>query len=223
MPYTQNPDRFAALGMYKAPAHLTKEEFEAHMITLTDDLLAVPISKNNFHKFDLIVKDKDFKERIDAAEHFGIHVGSCSFSADLKTRIFIPTSNDRVHAMGVFEVGPQPDKTAFHDLVEELAERILELPAAKKNILKKTLWFQNEQIREDLNELGLPPPKDVVVLMIEAELRKIIHLHLVPIFIYSFVPTQTIENVVEHSVDPFRLRSIVLTSPADFALHDADI
>jgi hypothetical protein len=41
--------------------------------------------------------------------------------------------------MGVFEVGPQPDKTAFHDLVEELAEHILELPAAKKNILKKTL------------------------------------------------------------------------------------
>jgi hypothetical protein len=54
MPYTQNPDRFAALGMYKAPAHLTKEEFEAHMITLMDDLLAVPISKNNFHKFDLV-------------------------------------------------------------------------------------------------------------------------------------------------------------------------
>ncbi|KAF7365862.1 hypothetical protein MVEN_00460700 [Mycena venus] len=183
------------------------------MITLTDDLLAIPVSKNNFHKFDLIlqnnkldkyiqhlglppphpsvwqicecesrdhlsdiVKDKDFKERIDAAEHFGFHAGSCSFSADLKTKIFIPTSNDRVHAMGVFKVGPQPDKAAFHDLVEELAERILELPAAKKNILKKTLWFQNEQIREDLHELGLPPPEDVVVLMIEAE---------------------TIENVVE--------------------------
>jgi hypothetical protein len=47
-----------------------------------------------------------------------------------------------VHARGVFEVGPQPDKTAFHDLVEELAERILELPAAKKNILKKTLVRQ---------------------------------------------------------------------------------
>ncbi|KAJ6554676.1 hypothetical protein B0H19DRAFT_1072038 [Mycena capillaripes] len=224
MPYTQNPDRFAALGMYKAPAHLTKEEFEAHMITLTEDVLAVPTSKNNFLKFDLIlqnnkldkyiqhlglpqphpsvwqicecevdlfsylielhfnlkhlqsrehladiVKDKDFKEIIDAAEHFGFHAGSCSFSADLKTKVFIPTSNDRVHAMGVFKVGPQPDKTAFHDLIEELAERILELPAAKKNILKKTLWFQNEQIREDLNELGLPPPEDVVVLMIEAE------------------------------------------------------
>ncbi|KAJ7826607.1 hypothetical protein B0H14DRAFT_2595762 [Mycena olivaceomarginata] len=68
-----------------------------------------------------------------------------------KTMIVIPTSNDRMHAMGVFEVGPQLDKTAFHDLVEELAKHILELPAAKKNILKKTLWFQNEQIREDLN------------------------------------------------------------------------
>ncbi|KAJ7306946.1 hypothetical protein DFH08DRAFT_824445 [Mycena albidolilacea] len=125
MPYTQNPDHFAALGIYKAPAYLTKEEFEAHMITLTDNLLAIPISKNNFQKFDLIlqnnkldkyiqhlglptphpsvwqiceseiVKDKDFKERIDAAEHFGFHAGSCSFSADLKTKIFIPTSNDR--------------------------------------------------------------------------------------------------------------------------------
>ncbi|KAJ7848998.1 hypothetical protein B0H14DRAFT_2582779 [Mycena olivaceomarginata] len=86
--------------------------------------------------------------------------------------------------MGVFEVGPQPDKTAFHDLVEELAERILELPAAKKNTLKKTLWFQNEQIREDLNELGLPPPR--TSLMIEAE---------------------TIENVVEfiHDVEVISL------------------
>jgi hypothetical protein len=54
--------------------------------------------------------------------------------------------------------------------------------------------------------------------MIEAEVRKIIHLHLVSIFIYSFVPTQTIENVLEvcHAHSILRAKEH-LTSPSVYS------
>lgn len=43
-----------AVGIYKAPANLSKEEFETKITSFVDRMLAVPIAQKNFLKFEIV-------------------------------------------------------------------------------------------------------------------------------------------------------------------------
>ncbi|KAJ6540496.1 hypothetical protein B0H19DRAFT_1077905 [Mycena capillaripes] len=47
-------ERCCAIGIHRAPAHLSKTEFDARMSALADALCAVPVVQKNFIKFDVI-------------------------------------------------------------------------------------------------------------------------------------------------------------------------
>jgi hypothetical protein len=54
MSASNEKDRMVAVGIYKAPANLSKEEFETKITSFVDRMLAVPIAQKNFLKFEIV-------------------------------------------------------------------------------------------------------------------------------------------------------------------------
>ncbi|KAJ7164276.1 hypothetical protein C8R46DRAFT_1099173 [Mycena filopes] len=72
MPASTSKDRFHAIGIYKVPPHLSKEEFEHQVETLADKLLLLPSVQRNLVKYEMLVQDNSLDE----------HVKSLGWAAD---------------------------------------------------------------------------------------------------------------------------------------------
>ncbi|KAJ7113887.1 hypothetical protein C8R44DRAFT_855758 [Mycena epipterygia] len=57
-------DRTRIVGIYPAPAHLSREEFRRQFEALVDELLALPITKKHFLRYDLLFSNTDFDEHM---------------------------------------------------------------------------------------------------------------------------------------------------------------
>ncbi|KAJ7925450.1 hypothetical protein B0H13DRAFT_1863102 [Mycena leptocephala] len=66
MSASNEKDRMVAVGIYKAPANLSKEEFETKITSFVDRMLAVPIAQKNFLKFEIIYQNELLNQHIKA-------------------------------------------------------------------------------------------------------------------------------------------------------------
>ncbi|KAJ7860175.1 hypothetical protein B0H13DRAFT_2355706 [Mycena leptocephala] len=66
MSASNKKDRMVAVGIYKAPANLSKEEFETKITSFVDRMLAVPIAQKNFLKFEIIYQNELLNQHIKA-------------------------------------------------------------------------------------------------------------------------------------------------------------
>jgi hypothetical protein len=54
MASTLSKDRCLAIGIHRAPPHLSPKEFESRTEALVDSIIQLPIAQKNFLKFDIV-------------------------------------------------------------------------------------------------------------------------------------------------------------------------
>ncbi|KAF8209016.1 hypothetical protein K438DRAFT_1960743 [Mycena galopus ATCC 62051] len=106
------------------------------------------------------------------AEEF---VGASVFSADESTRIDIDRSTDGSgNWIGIFKCPPDLSPSEHCKKAGDVADKIAALPIMQRNIVKHTMWFQNEDLSSGAQVLGMPPPDPMVILLLESDLQPMI-------------------------------------------------
>jgi hypothetical protein len=83
-------------------------------------------------------QDTEVKRLFAGAEDFGFHSSACVFSADVVTRVDVPTPTDRVRWIGIYKVPRHMLPIQFKAEMGALIDRCVALPIWHQNVLKHT-------------------------------------------------------------------------------------
>ncbi|KAJ6571100.1 hypothetical protein B0H19DRAFT_1129180 [Mycena capillaripes] len=117
-----------------------------------------------------IFGDAEVKKLLADAELWDFNANSCVFSAEVTTRIDVATANpmDRICAICVSKVPAHMSPTEFQEKMVELIDCWLKIPVCQQNVLKHTLWLQNDTMGPSVRALNYGT-EACVVAMIECE------------------------------------------------------
>ncbi|KAJ7233274.1 hypothetical protein B0H12DRAFT_1144054 [Mycena haematopus] len=108
------------------------------------------------------------------AREIGFHSLGHSFTADVETLIDVPASSpeseaNRKRVVCVLKVPGHMSPVEFNRRARAVDVALAALPATRKNIVKGSLWFQNDNIETHLQAFGRGPAERVYVILVEAE------------------------------------------------------
>ncbi|KAJ7742941.1 hypothetical protein DFH07DRAFT_1063617 [Mycena maculata] len=119
--------------------------------------------------FVYIVQNTEVQKLLAGAQEFGYHEEANVFSADVVTKIDTYTPKDRVHIICICKVPPKMSKERFSQKMEAFMDRTLTHPMVERNVLKYTMWVQNNIIKDHVQALAFPVPEPTVVVRVESE------------------------------------------------------
>ncbi|KAJ6498235.1 hypothetical protein DFH09DRAFT_1446916 [Mycena vulgaris] len=223
------------IGIHKAPAHLSRTEFEAKVDALGDAIAALPVAQKNLLKLDIMsqntqmdkwmqtvglpvpaptvmLKDPALQKLFAESDNFGFRQGANAFAADIITKIDAPSKPAGINVICVYSCPPHLSAEQFGQKMEALMDKITALPIAHR-FSGYSLWLQNPAVETHLQELGYPKPEPLVVVRAEAENLD----HMIEIFEHSEVARLLTEGIQHFG---FHAES---DNPAESCCFSADV
>ncbi|KAJ7192414.1 hypothetical protein GGX14DRAFT_701386 [Mycena pura] len=186
---TTNP--FCAIGIYRAPDHLSREELEANMKKLGNDVRPLPAAQNNLLKLNMIYQNDKLAKSIQGmglpeAPATVLITAECNSAAHLSAYMLDPEVARLVAECEPFRFARgrlrvlrgrrNPDRqevpghipvAEYHAKIDRMVESFISLPVAQQHLVKHTTWLQNNVIAREVKEWGFPEAEKTVLVMLE--------------------------------------------------------
>ncbi|KAJ7742252.1 hypothetical protein B0H16DRAFT_1464124 [Mycena metata] len=109
--------------------------------------------------------DTEVIEMISTAPEFA---GASIFSMDTVTKIDSGSDAGGDACIGIFKCPPHLSRAQFHEFVDKASDGLVALPTVQKNIVKQTMWIQNDTLEKDVQAADTSAAETVAVFMIQA-------------------------------------------------------
>ncbi|KAJ7716434.1 hypothetical protein B0H16DRAFT_1898367 [Mycena metata] len=181
-----NYNPFCVIGIYRAPDHSSREEFEKSMAKLGHDVKLLPAAQNNMLKLNIMYQnDKISKSirgmRLSKAPTTVLVTGECETAEHLVEKQspgYTARPIDRLqgmkretcHGIFIFKVPSHVEVGEYHGKIESMVDKFLTLPVAREHIVKHTIWFQNDIMAQEFEETWrFPEAERTVAVMLECD------------------------------------------------------